>query len=558
VLLELRVQNLLLIESAELRFGPGLTVITGETGAGKTILAHSLDLLMGGKPRSGIVRPGAEEAYVEGAFEAPEGLLDHEDLAELRERIPEGEEIILGRRVGADGRSRAFVQGRSASAADLRELGRRLIAFYGQHEHRKLTVASAQLQVLDGFCGPAHAADLVGLATAHGRVLELERELEALSDADGARERDRDLLAFELEEIESLEPTAAERESLGSERGRLHGLDQLRAAAGAGAEALAPESPEEVGVTARLAESEREARSAEDLDPDLAVLAGRLEALRLEAEDLGAELRSYLDGLGADPGRLEEVEERLDRYERLERKHGGSVEKVLAHADSCRTRLAQLENRDEALEQIQAHLATARTEADAAAAQIGKARAAAAPKMAKRVQAELAELALADATFEIRLERREKRAASGDERAEFLLAPNPGVPPSPLRETASGGELSRSMLAIMGVAAGGGPGTLVFDEVDAGIGGKTARSVGERLRSLAGDRQILCITHLPQIASLADRHFRIAKEAKGDLARTTVELLAAKEVEGELVRMLGAEGDDAGAIKHARSLLKAA
>jgi DNA repair protein RecN (Recombination protein N) len=558
MLLELRVQNLLLIESAELRFGPGLTVITGETGAGKTILAHSLDLLMGGKPRSGIVRPGADEAYVEGAFEAPEGLLDHEDLAELRERIPEGEEIVLGRRVGADGRSRAFVQGRSASAADLRELGRRLVAFYGQHEHRKLTVASAQLQVLDGFCGPAHAADLAGLAAAHARVLALERELEALSEADGARERDRDLLAFELEEIESLEPTAAERESLGAERGRLHGLDQLRAAAGAGAEALAPESPEEVGVTARLAESEREARAAEDLDPALAVLAGRLEALRLEAEDLGAELRSYLDGLGADPGRLEEVEERLERYERLERKHGGTLEKVLAHAESCRSRLAQLENRDEALEQIQADLADARSAADAVAAKIGKARAAAAPKMAKRVQAELAELALEDATFEIRLERREKRAASGDERAEFLLAPNPGVPPSPLRETASGGELSRSMLAIMGVAAGGGPGTLVFDEVDAGIGGKTARSVGERLRGLAGERQILCITHLPQIASLADRHFRIAKEAKGELARTTVELLASKEVEGELVRMLGAEGDDAGAIKHARSLLRAA
>jgi DNA repair protein RecN (Recombination protein N) len=558
VLLELRVQNLLLIESAELRLGPGLTVITGETGAGKTILAHSLDLLMGGKPRAGIVRPGADEAYVEGVFEAPPGLLDHDDLADLRERVPDGEEIVLGRRVGADGRSRAFVQGRSASAADLRELGRRLVSFYGQHEHRKLTVASAQLQVLDGFCGNAHAADLASLAAAHARVLELRRELAALSEADGARERDRDLLAFELEEIESLEPAIEERESLAAERGRLHGLDRLRAAAGAGAEALAPDSPERLGIAAQLAESEREARGAEDLDPELAALAARLETLRLEAEDLGAELRRYLEGLGADPGRLEEVEERLDRYERLERKHGGTVEKVLEHAAHCRSRLDQLENRDEALERIQGDLARAERESDEAAGRVSAARAKAAPKLAKRVRAELAELALEDAAFEVRLEPREERAASGDERAEFLLAPNPGVPSSPLRETASGGELSRSMLAIMGVAAGGGPGTLVFDEVDAGIGGKTARSVGERLKALAAERQILCITHLPQIASLGDSHFRIAKEARGELALTTVERLGAKEIEAELVRMLGADGGDTSAIKHARSLLKAA
>lgn len=558
MLLELRVQNLLLIEAAELRLGAGLTVVTGETGAGKTILAHSLDLLMGGKPRAGIVRPGAPEAYVEGVFEAPPGLLDHEDLADLRERIPEGEEIVLGRRVGADGRSRAFVQGRSASAGDLRELGRRLVSFYGQHEHRKLTVASAQLEVLDAFCGPGHIEATAGLAGAHARVTALTRQLSELSERDGARERDRDLLAFELDEIDSLGPTAAERESLDAERDRLHGLDQLRAAAGAGADALAPVDAEAPGVAGQLAQSERQARAAQDLDPALGQLADRLEALRLEAEDLGAELRSYLDGLDADPGRLQEVEERLDRYEHLARKHGGSVEGVLAHAESCRERLASLDNRDEALERVGAELAEARAAADQLAGRVSAARSKAAPKLAKRVQAELAELAMADATFEVRLEPRTERTAMGDERAEFLIAPNPGVPASPLRDTASGGELSRSMLAIMGVSAGGGPGTLVFDEVDAGIGGQTARSVGERLSALAESRQIICITHLPQIASMADSHFRIAKEARGQVALTTVSQLAGDQVEAELVRMLGADGDDAGARKHAKSLLKAA
>ena len=558
MLLELRVQNLLLIEAAELRLGPGLTVVTGETGAGKTILAHSLDLLMGGRPRAGIVRPGAPEAYVEGVFEAPGGLLDHEDLADLRERIPEGEEIVLGRRVGADGRSRAFVQGRSASAADLRELGRRLISFYGQHEHRKLTVASAQLEVLDAFCGPQHAEDTAELAAAHARATSLARELAELSERDGARERDRDLLAFELDEIDSLGPTAAEREGLDSERDRLHGLDQLRTAAGAGADALAPVDAEAPGVAGQLAQSERQARAAQHLDPALGQLADRLEALRLEAEDLGAELRSYLDGLDADPGRLQEVEERLDRYEHLARKHGGSVGAVLAHAESCRERLASLDNRDEALERVGADLAEARAAADQVAGRVTTARSKGAPKLAKRVQAELAELAMADASFEVQLEPRGERTAMGDERAEFLIAPNPGVPASPLRDTASGGELSRSMLAIMGVSAGGGPGTLVFDEVDAGIGGKTARSVGERLSALAESRQIICITHLPQIASLADSHFRIAKEARGRVALTTVSQLAPDQVEGELVRMLGADGDDAGAREHAKSLLKAA
>src|SRR2546423_13014595 len=202
---ELRVENLLLIERAELRLGPGLNARTGETGAGKTVLAHALALLLGGKPRSGIVRPGASEAYVEGVFEAPPGLLEDPDLAELRERLPDdADEIVLGRRVGADGRTRAFVQGRSASAADLRDLGARLLSFYGQHEHRKLTIASAQLELLDGFAGAEAAVARAEFAACHARVLALEGEVAALRELAGARDRDLDLLAFEIEEIDSL------------------------------------------------------------------------------------------------------------------------------------------------------------------------------------------------------------------------------------------------------------------------------------------------------------------------------------------------------------------
>src|SRR5947209_5145432 len=277
MLLELRVENLLLIERAELRLAPGLNAITGETGAGKTVLAHALDLLLGGKPRAGIVRPGASEAYVEGVFAAAPGLFDGEALADLRERLPDDpdEEIVLGRRVSAEGRTRAFVQGRSASAGDLRELGGRLLSFYGQHEHRKLTLASAQLEILDVFCGASHLAERERYSSAYTRVRELGASLEALRARMGARDRDRDLLAFELEEIESLAPSAEEREQLVLERGRLRQIDALRAAAGAGAEALAPSAPDGGGAAVALAEAERLADGVAGADPELDALAER-------------------------------------------------------------------------------------------------------------------------------------------------------------------------------------------------------------------------------------------------------------------------------------------
>ncbi|MFL5885124.1 MAG: DNA repair protein RecN [Thermoleophilaceae bacterium] len=557
MLLELRVENLLLIERAELRLGAGLNAITGETGAGKTVLAHALDLLLGGKPRPGVVRPGAEEAYVEGAFAFPPGLLD--GLDELRERLPAGEEeIVLGRRVSAEGRTRAFVQGRAATAADLREVGGRLVAFYGQHEHRKLTLSSAQLRTLDAFCGPDHLGLLDRFRAVHERVASLRRELDELRARAGARDRDQDLLAFEIEEIESLDPSVEDELSLRSERERLRRIDGLRAAAGAGAEALAPGSGEALGVAATLAEAERLADDVAGADPELDGLAERLRGLRIEAEDLGAELRRYEQGLEAEPGRLEEVEARLDLYERLKRKHGGSVEAVVAHAERCRAERERLEGMEVALDGLEAELTAAREEQGKLAARLGKARRKAAPELATRVLEELAQLAMEDATFEVVLEDRDEPGPSGGERAEFMISPNPGVPPAPLRETASGGELSRAMLALMSVASSGGSETLVFDEVDAGVGGQTARAVGERLRRLAESRQVICITHLPQIASLAERHFRIEKETGGDLARTSVERLEEGQVVEELCRMLGADTADAGARRHAEELLAAA
>lgn len=558
MLLELRIENLLLIERAEVRPGAGLNAITGETGAGKTVLAHAFDLLLGGKARSGIVRPGAEEAYVEGVFELPEGLLDGDELAELRERVGGAEdgEIVLARRISAEGRTRAYVQGRSATAADLREVGGRLVSFFGQHEHRRLTVASAQLELLDGFCGEAHMALRGRVAGAHGRVRVRRAELEELRGRAGTRDRDLDLLRFELAEIEEVGPAVEEEQALAAERTRLREVDGLRAAAAGGAEALAP-ADGDGGAAQLLAGAERLADVVDGADPELDVLAQRLRSLRLEAEDLGGELRRYLDGIDADPQRLEQVEARLSEYDRLTRKHGGTVEAVLAHAERCRVERDRLENAEVAVEQAESELAAAERERAELAAELTAGRREGAPRLAEGVVAELAALAMEGASFEVVLEPREEIGASGAERVELMLAPNPGVPAAPVRESASGGELSRVMLALMAVAGAGGSPTLVFDEVDSGVGGQTARAVGERLRALAKGRQVLCITHLPQIAALADRHFRIEKSSGGDVARTSVERLEDAAVVEELCRMLGADASDAGARRHAKELLAA-
>jgi DNA repair protein RecN (Recombination protein N) len=552
---ELRVENLLLIERAELRLGAGLNALTGETGAGKTVLAHALDLLLGGKPRPGIVRPGAAEAYVEGVFALPDDL-----RAELGDRIaPDADEVVLARRVSAEGRTRAYLGGRSATAADLRDVGGALLSFYGQHEHRKLTLASAQLDILDGFCGPEQARRRAACAAAHAEARAAEAALEELQARAGARDRELDLLVWELEEIERAAPSEAEEAELAAERERLRHLEGLRGAVAGGLAALEGDPSLEAPGTLEGAASAAAALSAlHGVDPSLDALAARASALAVEADDLAGELRRYGESIDATPGRLDEVEERLALFDRLKRKHGGTLAAVLAHAEECARRRAELEGAEEALEAGRARLEAARTALAERAAALHDARAAAAPRLADAVRDRLAELAMEGASFEVTLEPREAPGPSGADDVVFLIAPNPGVPAGPLRETASGGELSRVMLALMSVAAEAGAATLVFDEVDAGIGGQTARAVGEQLRALAAGRQVICITHLPQIASLADRHFTIVKDASGQTARTTVTELDRGAVVGELVRMLGADEADAAARRHAKELLRAA
>ncbi len=560
MLRELRIENLLLIERAELRLGEGLNAITGETGAGKTVLAHSLDLLMGGKARPHIVRPGAEEAWVEGVFDLPARLLQEPEMAEIAERLPEGaEEIVLGRRVSAAGRTAAFVAGRAASASDLKLLAGRLLAFYGQHEHRRLTIASAQAQVLDGFAGAEHLGVLRGYRDAHRECLRLAAELAELRERDGSRERDLDLYRYELAEIEEVAPDPAEEAELSAERARLRHAEGLREAA-EGAHAGAVGTDEDGGGAAgALARAESLLQGVEGVDADLDAIAERVSALAVEVADVAGELRGYMEGVEADPARLAAIEERLDGIERLKRKHGGSVESVLAHAERCRAEIERLQGAGERDAEAEAALAEAEASRAELAERLSEGRLAAAAPLRERVAGELERLAMPGASLEVVLEPHpEGFGPDGAERIELRLAPNPGLDPAPLRDAASGGELSRVMLALSGLGSGEGAPTLVFDEIDAGVGGTTARAVGERLRALGEGRQVLCITHLPQVASLAETHFRIEKDVGAGTATATVERLDGEGVVEEIRRMLGGESSDDAATRHARELLAAA
>jgi DNA repair protein RecN (Recombination protein N) len=560
MLRELRIENLLLIERAELRLGEGLNAITGETGAGKTVLAHSLDLLMGGKAKAQIVRPGASEAWVEGVFDLPAGLLDEPEFAELAERLPEdADEVVLGRRVSSGGRTSAFVAGRAATAADLKLLGGRLLAFFGQHEHRKLTISSAQLEILDGFAGPEHLETRRLYREAHREWGRLAGELAELREAEGTRERDLDLYRYELSEIEEVAPDPEEQAGMATERERLRHAEGLRGAAAGAHASLAGADEDGGGAAAALAQAESLLQAAAGLDPRLDAIAERVVALAVELGDVGSELRDYAEGLEADPGALLAIEERLEAIDRLERKHGGSVESVLAHAERCRVEIARLEGAEVRGAEAEAALAEAEERRQELGERLSTGRAKAAAPLEQRVGAELELLSMGGASLEVVLEAHpDGYGPNGRETVELRVAPNPGIEAAPLRDAASGGELSRVMLALSGLGQAATAGSLVFDEIDAGIGGNTARVVGERLKALGVGRQVVCITHLPQVASLADVHFRLEKDVADGQAFATVERLDGEGVVEEIRRMLGGERSDEAATQHARELLKVA
>jgi DNA repair protein RecN (Recombination protein N) len=532
LLRRLRIENLVLIREAELAPAPGLNAITGETGAGKTILAQAIGLLLGAKGDAAYLGPGADEAYVEAEFDLPPGLLEEEGLEALAELRPEGEEgLVLARRVFADGRTRAYAWGRSAAREDLAAAGERLLAMSGQFEQRRLARPSYQLDVLDAFAGEEQRR-LRAEARAAWRELGAARRAheEVAQGATAAEARLAELKAL-VEDTAGFE--AGAEDSLRDERERLRHVTELADAAATAVSALAPEDGEGAAGLAALAE--RSLRPVDRLAPELARAGEELRDVELRLRETSLELRGFLDTLEAEPDRLEQVEAQLDRIAEAKRRHRcSSYEELLARAAEARGELAALDEGFDPVAAAAQALSAAERRAREVAKRLRENRERAAEPFAVAVREGLRGIGMGEGDFRVELREREPGAVGADEVA-FLIRPNPGLPLAPVAETASGGELSRIALAI---AAVGGGETMVFDEIDAGIGGETAHAVGELLQRLGERAQVLTITHLPQIASLAARHFRVEK-VPGDPTHTRIERLADDERQDEIRRMLG-------------------
>ena len=534
VLRRLRIENLVLIRETELELAPGLNAITGETGAGKTILAQAIGLLLGSRGDASLVGPEGEEAYVEAELDLADGLLDEEGLEALAELRPEDEDgLVLARRVFSDGRTRAYAWGRAAPRADVAAVAERLIAMSGQFEQRRLARGSYQLDVLDAFCGEEQLR-----LRAEARIAWLElhaarrRHEEVRGGAEAAEARLTELRAL-AEDTLGME--AEDEDSLRTERERLRHVTELAAGAGGAGEALAPDDGE--GAASLIAVAERAISPLESLAPELRRVGDELRDAELRLREAATELRSFLASLEAEPDRLEQIEAELERIAEAKRRFRcSSYEELLARATEAQAELDALEDGADPFAAAANAVQTAERRVEELAGTLREARRAAAEPFADSVAAELEGIGMGEGEFRVELTGREAGAAGADTVA-FLIRPNPGLPFAPVAETASGGELSRIALAIAAVAGGR---TMVFDEIDAGIGGQTAHAVGETIERLAAGAQVLTITHLPQIASRADRHFQVEKVA-GDPTHTRIQSLGEMERREEIQRMLGGQ-----------------
>jgi DNA repair protein RecN (Recombination protein N) len=532
LLRSLRIENLVLIRAAELEFAPGLNAITGETGAGKTILSQAIGLLLGARGDASMIGADGVEAYIEAELDAPAEILDEDDLEAVRELRPQDEEgIAVARRVFADGRTRAYAWGRSAAREDVAALGERLIAMSGQFEQRRLARPSYQLDVLDAFCGEEQRGRRLALRGGWRELQAARRAHEQLTgDAAAAEERIAGLRAL-VEDATDL--SAGAEASLREERERLRHLTELAAAAGAAAAALAPDDGEGAAGLAAHAGSALDGVAA--IAPELGEIAADLREAELRLADAASAVRSFLASLDAEPHRLEHVEAELDRYAGLRRTYRAeTTEELVRRTEAARAELDALDAGDDPVAASETALAAVSDRVETLVAALRAARLERLDAFEAAVAAELRGLGVGDGEFEVELAEREPSSTGADE-ARFLVRANAGLPFAPVSETASGGELSRIALAI---AAVGGGASMVFDEIDAGVGGETAHAVADALVRLAGRAQVITITHLPQIASRADRHFAVEK-VPGDPTHTRIRELTKEERREEIERMLG-------------------
>ena len=540
MLRELHISGLGVIEDLDLELHPGLNVLTGETGTGKTMVTVGLELALGRRGGSSMVRGGAGSARVQARFDAPAGA--------VTEGWSEDGEIVLARTVSAEGRSTARVGGQLAPVSALAELAAELVEVHGQHEGQRLLSTTAQTAFLDRYAGAEHRSAVEALRADHERLARARAALLDLDERERDRERQMDLLGYQVREIEAASPRVGETEELRLEEARLAHAERLLERASAAERALAEEDGAADGL--RIATAELQASA--EIDPGAAGLAERAFELAAAAAEIVIEIRAYREGLDLDPGRLEEVRERIAALNALERKYGGGEAEVLAFLERATEELALFAGAEQEREHVEAEVAELANRVSGLAAVVSHGRADTAPRLAGALGEELVQLGMQGSTIEVTLVPNPQMISTGAERAAFEFSGGPGQPPQPLSKVASGGELSRTMLACRSVLLDlDDVPTLIFDEVDAGIGGLAGVEVGRRLAALAAGRQVVVVTHLPQIASFADRHVRVRKER----GTASVEVLDDAGRVAELSRMLAGLPGSGSAAAHAEELL---
>jgi DNA repair protein RecN (Recombination protein N) len=554
MLSSLEIENYGLIEAARIEFSGGATIFTGETGSGKTMLLGALGFALGARAAADAVRRGAPKALVTLAFDPNDALRAR--LAADGFELDPGETATIAREMTDTGRSSLRLNGRPATAAYVRELAEAIVEIVGQHEAQRLLVPAYHRRLLDGFGGTATLRARDAVARAHAALETRTAELTRLQGDELAAQARLEDAAFALHEIESVRPEPGEIERHRERRLYLENVQRIAGALGRAHGALAGEG----GVIEALGNAGAALASLEEIGPRFAAMAETAAALQSQTNDLAAGVAGALDTGDLDPAELDAVNARLDALERLERKYGGSLEAVLANAQRAQAAVDALQGRDRREAELKAGVDAARAELEAAAAALGALRRKAAAALVKRVTTELPDLALGAGRFDVSFEPLERIGADGAERIEFLFAANAGEPARVLTRVASGGELSRLMLALIVVLAGArdDAAALVFDEIDTGIGGATGTAVGARIGRLAREGQVVCVTHLAQLATWADRHYVLEKtERKAATTIAVREIAATDERTEELARMLSGEKHDV-ALKHARALLQRA
>lgn len=555
MLLELRVENYAVIDSLTVEFAPGLNLLTGETGAGKSILIDALSLMLGDKASSEMIRHGAEKATVSAVFEAEEKAV--KKILEENGIEPEDGHIIIKREIAAGGKGRVFVNNQPATVALLRQLAPALASIHAQNETILAFDGPARLALLDAYAGndiQDLGARYTAWAAVRDRIAEFERD-------EQDRLRMADLWSFQKKEIEAAKLNAGEDVKLETEKRVLANAEKLYAGAMAAYEVL---YEADSSAIANLSAAKKHLEELARFDPRFQESLTALLSARAAIEDVSSTARDYAEGIDASPERLAEVEDRLALIDRLKRKYGSSADEVIAYGEEVARKINELENREDLLRDLKKELEGAAAAYLSTAQAISKKRYSAARELQKAVEAEINQLAM-KAHFKIEVSGEDEPqnwTASGFDMVTYLISPNPGEPLRPVEQIASGGELSRVMLALKATIEAGkksknsGQRTLVFDEIDTGIGGRAAEAVGKKLKSLARGNQVLCITHLPQIASFADHHYLIEKREAGGRARTVVRQLSPEERTEEVARMLSGAQLTETSRQHAEQLLK--